>query len=74
MEQPVVAPNPASDWLHLTFPAASTQRTVTLLDIQGRPLQQWIAPDKQLQIDVRPYPTGTYFLRINQQTIPFVKQ
>ena len=74
MEQPVVAPNPTSDWLHLTFPAASTQRTVTLLDIQGRPLQQWIAPDKQLQIDVRPYPTGTYFLRINQQTIPFVKQ
>ena len=73
-EKTLIAPNPASDWLELTFPRMYSERVVVLLDGQGRRIQQWAAPATQLQIDLKPFPSGTYILRIGMETIPFIKQ
>lgn len=58
----VLYPNPASDYVTLSGVMANA--AVTLVDLNGRKLGEWIAETGELTLDVRRLAHGTYFLRI----------
>ncbi|MBR6048805.1 MAG: fibronectin type III domain-containing protein [Bacteroidales bacterium] len=57
----VVYPNPASEMVTITAPAAST---VTLVDLNGRQSGSWYTEDGSLTIDVSDLAKGAYFVRV----------
>ncbi|QIP12322.1 DNRLRE domain-containing protein [Spirosoma aureum] len=57
-----VGPNPASDFIHV-FPTSSEPYTVTMIDSNGKQLQQKkSATSERITFDLGPFPAGTYFI------------
>jgi len=67
-----VFPNPASDWLTITFDAKSDWYRVSLYDAIGQEIkvlsdQQFSEGEASLKTDVRDLAAGNYFLRIQSK-------
>lgn len=70
-------PNPVGATLELRFAEASAQTQVwQILNGLGQVVAQGqlAAQQQQLQIDVEELPAGTYFLRMPNRSLPFVKE
>lgn len=71
MEQIIrVAPNPATDWLHITAPDNSN---IAIFDLQGELVLQKNGV-ANTTIDIANLPKGMYLVRVNGSTAKFVKQ
>lgn len=55
-------PNPASNWLHIE--CEHTPDRIALYDISGRKMEIPDMQSRTMTLDVAPFPSGTYFLRI----------
>ena len=67
-----IYPNPVDDFINLQFDFSSAPGTLfQIIDINGKLLQTGILGDPK--IDLRPFPAGSYFLRIltREKTYPF---
>ncbi len=71
--QPVDAlyPNPTSGIFHITFSKSLSNANITLLDVNGKIVQQYKASGITLTCNLSALPGGIYFVRIeeNGQTI-----
>lgn len=66
---PVIYPNPVSDVLNLKN---INNEPWVIYDVTGKCVQQGIFIEQQASIDIRNLPSGIYYLKINEETIPFV--
>ena len=70
-------PNPSKDYLYLNF-GNSNPKTVSIYDLLGKLILSSNYTDKQTQLDIHLLPSGTYFIKITDQsktiTKTFVKQ
>lgn len=66
---PLAYPNPADDVIHVEWPGQSLR--ATLIDAQGRKLQQANAMDK-LSISTGAVPAGLYLLRVNDHVLKVI--
>jgi alpha-amylase len=58
-----VAPNPANDYVQLTFSSAET-RVVSVVDYAGREVANVTSTETFLQLDTDTYASGVYFVRV----------
>ena len=65
-------PNPASDRVTIEWPDANGE-TATLYNTLGQPLLQTRLNAISTTIDIQSLPQGLYLLRVNQQSIKFLK-
>ncbi|RMG79686.1 MAG: T9SS C-terminal target domain-containing protein [Bacteroidetes bacterium] len=66
-----IYPNPAADYL---FIETHQNETVYLFDVSGRLVISQPVFEGKNQLDVHQLKNGVYFLKINEETIKFVKQ
>ena len=65
--QVAVYPNPTDETLTIDFDGAKRgEKTVELLDVQGRSLQRRSMSSTSLQMSLKDLPAGTYYLKIRQ--------
>ena len=74
-----VWPNPASDYIHVAIDSEGQDHTFRLYDLNGRLLQGGRLTDNDSEINVSPYPSGTYILQVEDlqhhiQTTKVVKK
>lgn len=68
-----VYPNPATDMISVSLSDKSTIKTVRILDITGKILNE-LTPNESLSFDVSMLSRGMYFLQINKDTFAkFIK-
>ncbi|MDR6806819.1 hypothetical protein J2Y45_004011 [Dyadobacter sp. BE34] len=63
--QVIVAPNPARDYLQITFETA-LPRSITLFDSRGTGIREKQARGRQESLDIRSLATGVYLLQIKE--------
>lgn len=64
-------PNPASDWVNISVPAASL---VQVFNVAGQIVhQEWIA-SQQLTLNTMNYPSGNYIVKVNNQGVTYSKK
>jgi PKD repeat protein len=56
-------PNPAGQEAWLMAPISAVGQ-VTLYDVNGREVAEWVMASKELRIPLAPYPAGTYILKL----------
>ena len=69
-------PNPTTGILNVEFRNVNFESgaTLQLLDLEGRLLQEFKIQNPKFQIDLSPYPSGTYLLRADGATRRVVKK
>ncbi|MEO0640434.1 MAG: T9SS type A sorting domain-containing protein, partial [Bacteroidota bacterium] len=67
-----IAPNPVLDQLYLSG-AGEIQERVCIYDIFGRMVMQENVWSQKQQVNVASLPSGTYYLKVAGQTLPFIK-
>ena len=64
MHMPQVYPNPASESVHLSWPAASGNATYSLLDMTGRVVKTGAIESKAQEISLQDLPAGLFLLTV----------
>jgi len=67
-----VFPNPVKTML--TVNGADVNAKINLYNLNGALLKSILAQDGSTDVDVSSLPPGTYFLRVGEQTVKFIKQ
>ncbi|WP_417609874.1 T9SS type A sorting domain-containing protein [Owenweeksia hongkongensis] len=72
-------PNPSKDVLHVVLPKKMVSKNTGLnvLDVNGKIILQKqldTSRDKEITLDVKHFPRGIYFLKIEDRVLRFVKQ
>jgi len=65
-----IFPNPANETVSISFNGSSNIQSITIYDAYGRQVEEVnISMLKQIDIDVREFPTGFYFFRFSNGTV-----
>ena len=59
-------PNPADEWMQLTFSDALINRSITLMDASGRVVATWNTTQQQWTMDVSAFAAGFYLLNVDE--------
>jgi len=78
MNDIVLYPNPANDFITLNMPVGLHNATVNIFDIQGKKIKTYSINNNRNRLDVSAFPSGIYFVNIqaneNHFTKKFIKQ
>jgi len=78
LDETVLYPNPAHDFITLRMPKETQNSTVDIININGQVIKSFRINNNQSQLNVSTFPAGIYLLRIqseeNQILKKFVKQ
>jgi hypothetical protein len=78
MNDIVLCPNPAHDFITLKMPEGLQHSTVDIFNIQGKKLRTFSINTNRERLDVSAFPSGIYFVNIqaneNHFTKKFIKQ
>ena len=66
---PIYYPNPTNGLLRLAF-ENNEERSIKLLNTTMQELKNWNSSEQELQIELRTFPIGTYFLKIKETNKP----
>jgi hypothetical protein len=66
---PIYYPNPTNGLLRLAF-ENNEERSIKLFSTTMQELKNWKSSEQELQIDLRTFPIGTYFLKIKESNKP----
>jgi hypothetical protein len=64
-----IYPNPAVDFIRLSFGGNATGRVVTLIDANGKPLATTKAEEKETTVSVQQFIKGIYFLHVKEKGV-----
>lgn len=59
-------PNPADEWMQLTFSDALINRSITLMDASGRVVATWNTTQQQWTMDASAFAAGFYLLNVDE--------
>jgi hypothetical protein len=74
----MIAPNPADDYLIISFANGISYSKMSILEITGKTIQEYNGPlGQKSQIDISELPAGVYLLKLvgnNESIVRFVKK
>lgn len=64
IDQTLVYPNPAQDWLTIHIPGLHKKNTIYIIDVFGKLIYQTVTSNNELSLNIDQLSSGIYFLKI----------